>query len=98
MSLIEMPQVTECAVDGCAFNHDGCHAPAITVRSQQGTAGCGTFFDISTKGGLDRVVGQVGACERTDCSFNKDLTCTAGSVRVGPGHDVQANCLTYTTA
>ena len=97
MATLEMPAVTECTVAGCSYNHDGCHAYAITVGGGNGTADCGTFIPLGVKGGLDKVVAQVGACSRTDCTFNKDLECTAPSVRVGPGgHD--ASCLTYTPA
>lgn len=52
-----------------------------------------------TKGGLDRVVTQVGACPRTDCSYNQELECSAAAVKIGAGTgDHAANCLTYTPA
>lgn len=92
-----MPAVHECTVTGCSYNHDGCHAFAITVSGVNGSADCGTFVPLSTKGGLDRVTAQVGACSRTDCSYNRDLECSAESIRVGAGSgDHVANCLTYT--
>ena len=99
MATMEMPAVAECTVAGCSYNHDGCHAFAITVSGENGTADCATFIPLGAKGGLDRVVAQVGACKRADCRYNKDLECSADSVRVGAGaggHD--ANCLTYTPA
>lgn len=97
MSVTEMPAVQECTVAGCSYNHDGCHAFAITVQGENGTADCGTFVPLGTKGGLDRVVAQVGACSRTDCSHNANLECTADFVRIGAGAGGHAaNCLTYT--
>ena len=91
-TLADMPQVGACSVESCGYNHDvSCHAGAITVGGD--SAACGTFIDISFKGGLD-VVGHVGACHRSECVHNAALECTAGEVRVGPGHDA-ADCLTY---
>lgn len=91
-ALIEMPHVVECGVTGCSYNHDGCTAFAVTI---DGDADCVTFIDIAARGGLDRVVAQVGACQRTDCAFNAELECSAEAVRIGPGGGT-ANCLTYT--
>lgn len=96
MSLMELPTVSECSVDGCSYNHDGCHAYAITVSGSAGNAGCGTFIGLGAKGGLDSVIARVGACQRTDCTNNAGLECTAPSIRVGAGHDL-ADCLTFTT-
>ncbi|MBB5960095.1 hypothetical protein FHS29_006718 [Saccharothrix tamanrassetensis] len=100
MTTTEMPAVTECTVAGCSYNtHDGCHAYAITVSGVNGAADCGTFIPLSRKGGLPKVVTQVGACSRTDCVFNSSLECSAADVRVGPGTGGHAaNCLTYTPA
>ena len=93
---ITMPAVSECTVAGCSYNHDGCHAFAITVSSAGPAADCGTFIPLGTKGGLDRVVAQVGACSRTDCEHNAALECTATGVRIGAGAGGHAaNCLTY---
>lgn len=91
-TLQDMPQVTECSVTSCGYNaDDNCHAAAITIGGEH--AHCGTFVDISFKGGLD-VVAKVGACHRQECRFNDKLECRASDVRVGPGQDV-ADCLTY---
>lgn len=96
---MEMPAVSECTVEGCSYNHDGCHAFAITVSGANGSADCGTFVPLDAKGGLTKVVAQVGACSRTDCVHNTDLECSADAVRVGPGTGGHAaNCLTYATA
>ena len=88
----ELPQVQTCAVDSCSYNADAsCHAGAITISGEH--AHCGTFVEISFRGGLDRT-GLVGACHRTDCRHNQQLECSAPGVRVGPGTDA-ADCLTY---
>ncbi len=93
-ALLEMPHVAECSVAGCSYNHDGCHAFAITIGGPDGGAECATFIPLTAKGGLDLVVAQVGACQRADCQHNDALECGAPSVRVGPGADL-ADCLTY---
>lgn len=97
-----MPAVSECTATGCSYNHDGCHAFAITVAGRDGSADCGTFIPLSAKGGLDTVLAQVGACQRTDCRHNADLECAAPSVRVGGGAaggaGAAASCLTYSPA
>jgi hypothetical protein len=50
--LQEMPPVAGCSVTGCGYNHDvTCHAGSITTGGDH--AHCGTFIDISTKGGFD---------------------------------------------
>ncbi len=87
---LEMPQVHDCSATTCAYNHDGCHAFAVSINSD---AGCATFMSLNDKGGLD-VVAQVGACQRADCVHNEALECHAESIRVGSGHDT-ADCLTY---
>ena len=90
--MLEMPKVSECTVTGCGYNHDGCHAFAITIGRD--AASCDTFFDTSSKGGLDRVIAQVGACKRTDCTYNSDMECGAPAIRVAAGKDI-ADCQTY---
>ncbi len=90
--MLEMPKVSECTVTGCGYNHDGCHAFAITIGRD--AASCDTFIDTSSKGGLDRVVAQVGACKRTDCTYNIDMECGAPAIRVAAGKDI-ADCQTY---
>jgi hypothetical protein len=99
-TLMEMPEVAECSVEGCGYNHDhGCHAGAITVAGRTGDASCATFIPLSTKGGLEKVIAHVGACQRGDCRFNHDLECGASAIRVGAGPDDPSHpdCLTYTT-
>jgi hypothetical protein len=92
---VEMPKVSECTVTGCSYNdHSACKAFAITVGGTGTDAACTTFIPLTAKGGLGRVVSQVGACQRADCVHNASLECTASSVRVGAGADT-ADCLTY---
>ncbi|WP_402468677.1 DUF1540 domain-containing protein [Isoptericola aurantiacus] len=100
-SVLEMPEVTDCSVTGCGYNHDhDCHAGAVTIGGVPGDAACATFIPLGSKGGLDKVVAHVGACQRMDCVHNKDLECTAAAIRVGNGPQDQshADCLTFTEA
>ncbi|HEY0217557.1 MAG TPA: DUF1540 domain-containing protein [Cellulomonas sp.] len=97
-TLAELPAVSECSVAGCSYNHEhACGAAAITVGGGAGDAQCATFIPLSVKGGLDRVVSHVGACQRQDCTHNDHLSCSADAVRIGAGHDL-ADCLTYAHA
>lgn len=93
-SLMELPTVSVCSVEGCSYNHDhACGAAAITV----GQSACVTFIPLTIKGGLDQGTSHVGACQRADCTHNTDLECTASSVQIGSSADV-ADCLTYSAA
>ncbi len=94
MPTLGRPTISDCNVAGCSYNHDGCHAYAITVGGSRASAECGTFIGLSAKGGLDTVKAQVGGCRRTDCAHNVELACTAPAIRVGAGTDL-ADCLTY---
>jgi hypothetical protein len=100
MTTTEMPPVSECTVSACSYNdHSGCHAFAITVGGNNGAADCATFVPLTAKGGLPRVVPQVGACSRADCVHNSELECTAADIKVGMGGgEHTANCLTYRTS
>lgn len=87
-----MPQVQDCSVTACSYNESSnCHAGAITIGGDH--AHCGTFVEISFRGG-SAGNGLVGACHRSECRFNEKLECTAASVSVGAGAD-NADCLTY---
>jgi hypothetical protein len=96
-ALMDMPRVAECTIEGCSYNHDGCHAGAITIAGVVGDASCATFIPLSTKGGLD-IVGSIGACQRSECKHNSALERTAPAVRVGAGGNHHADCLTYEAA
>ncbi|UVY84261.1 DUF1540 domain-containing protein [Brachybacterium sp. NBEC-018] len=92
MTAVDMPRVSECTVSGCSYNHEhACGAFAVTVSRD---TSCATFIPLDVKGGLSKVVTQVGACQKADCIHNQDLECTAESVRVGAGADA-ADCLSY---
>lgn len=94
-TLMDLPAVAECSVAGCSYNdHSSCHAGAVTIGRSADDASCATFIPLGVKGGLDKVIAHVGACQRDDCTHNSHLECTAPSVRVGAGHDL-ADCLTY---
>jgi hypothetical protein len=94
-TLMEMPAVTECSVAGCSYNdHSSCHAAAVTIAGTVGDASCATFIPLGVRGGLDKVITHVGACQRSECTHNSSLECTAASVRIGAGHD-HADCLTF---
>ncbi|KRC59067.1 hypothetical protein ASE14_14840 [Agromyces sp. Root81] len=95
MTLDELPAVAECSVAGCSYNdHSHCHAAAVTIGGSVGDAECATFIPLGKKGGLDKVITHVGACQRAECVHNESLECTAASVRIGAGAD-DADCLTY---
>ena len=67
MTLDELPAVAECSVSGCSYNdHSHCHAAAVTIGGAVGDAECATFIPLGTKGGLDKVVSHVGACQRAE--------------------------------
>lgn len=91
MSIAELPTVTSCSASSCGYNHDGCHAPAITVGSSG--SNCATFMPLGVDGGLPKVVSHVGACQRTECAFNEHALCGADHVKIsGEG---TAHCETY---
>ena len=93
-TLMDLPPVAECSVAGCSYNdHSHCHAAAVNIGGATGDAQCTTFFPLGTKGGLDKVITHVGACQRAECVHNTSLECTAESIRVGAGHE-EADCLT----
>ncbi|WP_129657789.1 DUF1540 domain-containing protein [Rothia uropygialis] len=92
-----MTDVAECTVSNCSFNHDGCTAFAVTITGEPQDASCGTFISLDADGGLPRAQAHVGACQRIECFFNKDLMCGAESVKVGSATS-GADCLTYRPA
>ncbi|MET3861286.1 hypothetical protein ABIE38_002219 [Dietzia sp. 2505] len=90
--------ISNCTVTTCSFNADAdCTAPAITVAGSPDHAECGTFISLDVRGGLPTASAHVGACQRVECAHNKDLLCSAESVKIGSGADT-ADCLTYSPA
>ena len=74
MTLNDLPAVAECSVAGCSYNdHSHCHAAAVTIAGSVGDAECVTFIPLSSKGGLDKVLTHVGACQRGECIHNSNL-------------------------
>jgi len=90
-TMISLPIVSSCSVETCGFNHDGCRAGAINVSGDHGH--CSTFIATDAKGGRFDNSG-VGACTRTDCTFNQEMSCTAEAIEVGASFDT-ADCLTF---
>ncbi len=95
MTIEQLPTVTSCSATSCGYNHDGCHAPAITVDGAG--ADCATFLPLGIDGGLPKVVSHVGACQRLDCVHNQSALCLAGEVRISGGQGT-AHCETYEAA
>lgn len=96
-TLTLLPSVTECHVTGCSFNQDGCHAPAVTIGGNGSGAQCATYVPLSIEAGTPDANAEVGACQRSECVFNKALLCTADAVQIGTS-PTAADCLTYATA
>ena len=71
--LTDLPNVRACSVTGCSYNHDGCHAAAVTIGADEQ---CVTFIPLDAKGGIDTVQAHVGACQAIDCR-----RCTANAAK-----------------
>ena len=84
--------VSSCTVTACAFNDAGCHAGAITVGGTDGHASCSTFITLDARGGVPSAAGQVGACQRLECTHNRALMCAAEGIEVAGD---TALCETY---
>jgi hypothetical protein len=93
---MQMPLVQECTVVSCSYNQNGCHAFAITVGGSDGRANCTTFVEMPTRGGIESMIAQVGACKRSDCRHNAELECRAPAITVNADLDM-ADCVTYET-
>ena len=90
--------ISICTVTACSFNSEqSCNAGAITVAGTPDHAECGTFISPDVRACLPTASAHVGACQRVACTYNKDLLCSADSVKIGAGSDT-ADCLTYAPA
>lgn len=79
--VIDMPNVASCAVRQCAYNVEGsCHAKAITVGDGV-HPGCDTYLRSRRHTDTPPSAG-VGACKVEACRHNRDLECSASSIRV----------------
>ena len=58
--------IRSCAATACAFNHDGCTAPAITVGGTAGAPACGTLVVLDARGGLPVAQGRVGTGQSSE--------------------------------
>ena len=70
--------LTACSVTTCAFNHNGCSAPAITMGNT-----CDTFTVLDIIAWREGVDTAVGTCSRTECKHNDKLLCVADVIQVG---------------
>lgn len=92
---MKMPEVTECSVENCAYNHGmECHALAITVGEPGGQPACDTFFATTKYGGDADTTAGVGACKLAECEYNCNFECAAGHISVGIIGD-HPDCLTF---
>ena len=91
---IEMPKIDTCEATGCAYNVErACHARAITVGHGV-HPGCDTYV-VTGRHVPDRSdTAGVGACKVEVCKHNRDLECTASSIRVDVNDD-QVECETF---
>ena len=85
--MANLPQVSDCAVADCSYNHNGCEAAAMTM----GVGGCSTFIALPQVGGIGTKA-SVGACVKADCEYNDHLECGAEAIKVG---SASGECLTY---
>ncbi len=91
---IEMPNVSACSVQECAYNtNNACHARAITVGDGM-HAMCDTFFKSAAHSAEKSRIAGVGACKVNNCVYNDDLECQAESINVGHRQG-SVECLTF---
>lgn len=90
-----MPQITNCSVAQCAFNHSqACHAVAIAVGDPTGDSTCDIFFEINTQTVVNELNAGVYACMHAECKHNTDYECVAPDIRVGL-IEGRPDCLTF---
>ncbi|UJR85689.1 DUF1540 domain-containing protein [Sandaracinus amylolyticus] len=96
---IEMPDVSACSVDRCAYNVRGaCHAKAITVGDGV-HPGCDTFTLSQRHTDGEVEAAGVGACKVAICKYNRELECEARSIEVDFDEDeAAATCTTFELA
>ena len=86
--------ISACTVTACSFNsEESCNAGATFVVDSNSSF----VISLDVRGGLPTASAHVGACQRVECTHNKDLLCSADSVEIGSGADT-ADCLTYSPA
>lgn len=92
---IEMPEVSMCGVEECAYNEGKkCCAHAITIGDLQNPR-CDTFFNSKSQIHMAcSMSAGVGACKVSSCAHNTALECTAAKIQVDHGRD-PADCKTF---
>ncbi len=91
---MDMPKVSNCQVENCAYNDRGmCHAMAITIGNTVHPQ-CDTFCKMPMKGGDIACTGAVGACKTAPCMYNVALECQASEIQVGYVGS-EPDCLTF---
>lgn len=91
---IDMPTVSACAVNNCAYNANGnCHARAITIGDQAHPM-CDTYLGSTAHIHDTARIAGVGACKVSACQHNNDFECQAHAIQVG-FHGNHADCITY---
>lgn len=87
------PEIAGCAMKDCAFNSRGrCHALAINVGDDHPR--CDTYSSSAEKAGQHYLIGGVGACKVTRCSYNGGMLCGAPNISIAR-HNDHADCLMY---
>jgi hypothetical protein len=92
---LEMPEVINCAQNGCAYNTNlACHARAITVGGGTSEHLCDTMIMAADHTRREETAG-VGACKSVNCTFNEDWECAAeGGININALAG-QAECQTF---
>ena len=93
MTSVEMVRVAGCDMTSCSYNKEKqCHTPGISVGPH---SECNTFnYRGNSSGGLQEVIGGVGACIASSCQYNEMLECKAPNIDVGDDQ-THADCETY---
>ncbi len=90
---VKMSQVLDCDAVNCVYNKDKkCHTLAVNVGDTEPL--CDTFMAGPSKGGFEEVIGGIGACKVSGCSFNKSYECTSKGVHMSLVGD-HVDCKTY---
>jgi len=91
--VLESVKISRCAAVKCAYNKGRmCHALAVTIGSSHQQ--CDTYMEDTQKGGVEGVIGTVGACHMKNCRFNEQLECAATEIEVG-AHSQHGDCSTF---
>jgi hypothetical protein len=93
----EVPKIIDCGAVKCAYNRDKrCNAISITIGGKKDNCPlCDTELYWKSKAGMEGQEGEVGACHKSDCEYNKSLECNAQlGIHMGL-HKEHADCETY---